>query len=237
MIERIFMNPIMHNFEEGTFEEYNSTTLAKLNFIRKVYLTFFASLLMATLGVFVGLTESIFLTVLQYQTMFVIVEVAVCLFAITVRRKPGINLLALALFTFLSGLTLSPIIAYYTAIGNVAIIKEALILTVVTFSGLTGYVFITKKDFSYLHGFLSMSLFGLIAVAIISIFFTMSPVVNLIYSYFGVLVFSGYILYDTSRILHQWQSDDYVGFALQLYLDFINLFLYILRILSSSDRD
>ncbi|HNZ67227.1 MAG TPA: hypothetical protein PKM32_07635 [Planctomycetota bacterium] len=38
-------------------------------------------------------------------------------------------------------------------------------------------------------------------------------------------------------MLHQWKSDDYVGFALQLYLDFINLFLYILRILSSSDRD
>jgi FtsH-binding integral membrane protein len=59
---------------------------------------------------------------------------------------------------------------------------------------------------------------------------------QMILSGLGVLIFSGYVLYDTSNLLHRYESDQFVAATIALYLDILNLFLFILRILGGSSR-
>ena len=112
------------------------------------------------------------------------------------------------------------------------LVLEALILTATVFVSLTAYVMLSKKDFSFLGG-------GLFAGLIIIIMWSfLSPLMGFsagglspVFSLVCALLFCGYILYDTSLILHHFGPDDYIVAAVQLYLDIINLFLYLLELL------
>lgn len=106
-----------------------------------------------------------------------------------------------------------------------------LILTLLMFLGLgfLGYVAI-KRDLGFLGVFLLLALIVLIVASIISIFFT-SYLLQLLITLGGVLIFSLYIIFDFNRIQHDnIQRNETTGYALSLYLDFINLFLYLLRL-------
>lgn len=223
------------SMNENENDFFNTESTLPMAFIRKVFLTFLASLGIATIGCFIGLSHNVLPTVSKNYLPFAILEIATCFLVYYFRKQHGTNLVMLCLFTFISGLTLSPIIAAYLQLHDVAIIKEALLLTTIVFSGLTSYVFITKKDFSYLSGFLSCTLWGLIGLGILQLFFPFAGTMRLVYLYGGVLIFSGYILYDVSQII-QKKTDDYILCAVSLYLDFINLFLFILQILAGGKR-
>jgi FtsH-binding integral membrane protein len=93
------------------------------------------------------------------------------------------------------------------------------------------YVMISKKDFSYLGGMLFVGLITLIVAGLV-LMFVHSSMLGTLYSVGGVLIFSGYVLYDTSRIMQRLQADEAVSGAVSLYLDFLNLFLFILRLLN-----
>jgi modulator of FtsH protease len=218
------------------FQVYDESAVRRMAFLQKVYLTFLFSLIAASIGAYVGLQPKVLRAVAGNYLLFFIVELVALFAAIGLRKQPGINLLALFAFTFASGITLSPMLAVYLALGKAAIIKEALSLTCVVFLGLTVYVFVTKKDFSFLGGFLFMGLFGLLGMGVMFIFFPPSSTSYMVYSGIGALIFCGYILYDTSVLLHNWESNDYVGFAISLYLDFLNLFIYLLQLLAAKDR-
>lgn len=219
------------------FQVFDESAVQRMAFLQKVYLTFFLSLIAASFGAYFGLQPQILKAVAGNYLLFFIVELIALFAAIGLRKTPGINLLALFGFTFISGITLSPLLAVYMKLGQGAIIKEALTLTCVIFMGLTVYVFITKKDFSFLGGFLFMGLFGLIGVGIMFIFFPPSNTSYMLYCGIGALIFCGYILYDTSLLMQNWESNDYVGFAISLYLDFLNLFIYLLQLLAARNRD
>lgn len=217
------------------FSVYDTTAVQRMAFLQRVYLTFFLSLVMATIGAYVGLSSFATLKVVaQWFWPLVIAEILVLLATYAVRKIPGVNLLALGSFTFLSGLIMSPLLAMYIAAKKAHLIQEALILTSIIFLGLTVYVFVTKKDFSFLGGTLFMGLFAMIGVGILLIFLPASPFIHKIFCAVGAFLFSCFILYDTSRLLSEWEDNDYVAFALELYLDFVNLFLYLLRFLGLS---
>jgi modulator of FtsH protease len=93
----------------------------------------------------------------------------------------------------------------------------------------------SKRDFSFLGGFLSMGLWVLIGASLLS-FFVGGASFSLAIASVGVLLFGGYILFDTSRILRDPTNRDPVGAAIGLYLNFLNMFLFLLRILSSGRR-
>jgi FtsH-binding integral membrane protein len=105
------------------------------------------------------------------------------------------------------------------------------------FGALTLYGTVTKRDLTGMGRFLLMALFGLCIASIINIFLK-NGVMDLVISIFGVLIFAGLTAYDTQRLnqlASQASSDDEIGRfsimgALILYLDFINLFLYLLRL-------
>ena len=115
------------------------------------------------------------------------------------------------------------------------LIMGAASLTGIALFGLTAYALKTKRDFSFMGGFLFASLLVLIGGGILQMFFH-SPLLNMILTVAGVLVFLGYILYDVSRVVTGGEQN-YVFAAIAIYLDILNLFLDLLRLLSMLSGD
>jgi FtsH-binding integral membrane protein len=115
-----------------------------------------------------------------------------------------------------------------------AVLGESAIVTLAIFIGLTATVFITKKDFSFMRGILSISLFALVGVALASALFGFH--IGMIYSGFVILVMSGYILYETSLVMGYFRPTQYVSAALMLFGTIVTLFIHVLNIVASSQR-
>ncbi|MGK5090901.1 Bax inhibitor-1/YccA family protein [Deltaproteobacteria bacterium TL4] len=201
----------------------------RLNFLKKVYSLLAASVGTATLGAFLG-AGPLFPVVAPHLILFSILEFALIFFAMSVQRKPGLNIVALFSFTTMTGLTLGPLLLLY---GQSTVV-EALMLTTLTFVGLTAYVFFSKKDFSYLAGFVTTGLIIVIVGGLINLFMQNS-MLHFAISGIGVFLFSAFILYDTSNILRRYSTDDYVMATLALYLDVLNLFIMLLHLLGMGD--
>jgi len=135
-------------------------------------------------------------------------------------------------FTGFMGYTLGPTLnAYLTAFTNGSeLVLTSLGATGVIFVALSGYVLTTKKDFSFMGGFLFIALLGGIVLSIAGMVFHLAAMQVALSALF-VLIFSGYILYDTSRILHNGETN-YVMATVSLYIDILNLFLSLLQLLS-----
>lgn len=199
-------------------------------FVSKVYTMLGVSLLFCCAGAYYGLSMPLSL----YWPM-VIAEFVVLLACMFLQRAYPINIVLLFLFTTLSGLTLGPVLNAYVAQGMGDIIPVATGTTAITFGGLSAYVHWSRKDFSFLGGFLFVALIVMILLGLANLFFRL-PLNETLYSGFGILLFSGYILFDTSNLLRRYQQDQVVAATLTLYLDLINLFLFILRFLSDRRR-
>jgi FtsH-binding integral membrane protein len=137
--------------------------------------------------------------------------------------------LALFAFTGVSGLTLGPVMLVYQADA----IQQALVLTVLIFGALTLYVMVSKRDFSFLGGFLITGLIVVIVGSLLNAFLFQSPAAEFMIAAGGVVLFSGFILFDTSNILRHYDVQDYTSATLALYLDVLNLFLFLLRLLGN----
>lgn len=142
-------------------------------------------------------------------------------------------------FAIVMGLSLSGIFLVYS---NTAI-ATAFFSTAAAFAGLSLFGYTTKKSLSGLGTFLIMGVIGLIVASLLNIFFLKSGTMDLVISVLGVLIFAGLTAYDTQRIKEEYAyvaGTEYAGkavimAALSLYLDFINMFLYILRLFGSRD--
>lgn len=135
-------------------------------------------------------------------------------------------------FTGFTGYTLGPVLnAYLAQFSNGSqLILTALGSTGLIFAALSGYVLTTKKDFQFLGGFLFAALLGAILVSLIGALFQL-PMMQIVVSGACVIIFSAYILFNTSQILHGGETN-YIMATISLYLDILNLFLSLLRILS-----
>jgi FtsH-binding integral membrane protein len=154
---------------------------------------------------------------------------------------PAVKYLGLAIYTVIEALFLLPIVFYATHKYGMGMINQAAALTLVTFGGLTLTVFITKKDFSFLgYGLMVASwlLLGLIVVAIVMPLLG-GPAIGLgsWFSFLVIALAAGYILYDTSNILHHYRTDEHVAAALELLADVVLMFYYILRVLIMNRED
>jgi modulator of FtsH protease len=134
-------------------------------------------------------------------------------------------------FTGLMGLSIGPMLAYYLAIpGGSNIVMTALGGTGVIFLGLSGYALTTKKDFSFMGGFLFVGLMVVFGAALLNIFLSI-PALSLAVSGGVVLLMSGLILFDTSRIINGGETN-YIRATVGLYLNIHNLFVHLLHLLS-----
>jgi uncharacterized protein len=204
---------------------YNTQT-SSTEFMPSVMRTFALSLAVAFLGTMAG----VYVPPALFMPL-AILELVMIIAAVFFRRKKAISYSFLYIFTFISGITLYPIVAYYASTAGANVVVMAFATTTVVFSGVAIYAAKSKRNFSFLGGFLLAALLALVAIGIFNIFFPLSSTGMLAFSFIGVLVFSGYVLFDISRMKHYGvRAEDVPWMALSLYLDFVNLFISILRI-------
>lgn len=146
------------------------------------------------------------------------------------------NLILLFSFTVLESMLVGFVCASYAAVGLGAIVIEAFAITSVIFIGLTLFTMQSKINFDFLRPMLFVSLLVLIVWGMFANFFFTSFVFNQVYALAGVIIFSLYVVYDTHEVMNNLSYDEYIAGAINLYLDFINLFLFLLRLLTGGQR-
>jgi len=232
-----------------------ASSAARLSFLRKTYGLFFAGILAAAGGAMTALytgdpiavgkgvmVPPLVAFVMQHMIISFVIYIAAFFGLSAVRHKPTVNVVALLGFTFVSGLFIAPALFVATLMAKMGAtlssnpVRDAFLLAGAGFGGLTAYALVSRKDFSFLGGMLWMGLLVLIGASVIGIFVG-SQVFHLAIASVGVLLFGAYVLYDTSRLLHSDEPITPVDAAISLYLDFLNLFLFLLQILSSGRRD
>jgi len=211
-------------------------------FMTKVYgWMSFAMFLTALMAWTVASSEAALAVV--YKNSFVFFGLLIGQLALVWIISASINRLSLGMVSFLfvfysllNGVTFSFIFLVYTSES----ITSAFVVTGLTFAAMSIYGFTTKKDLSGWGNILFMALIGLIIASVVNIFFANSTLYWIV-TYAGILIFVGLTAYDTQklkRMSYQISDDETAGKlairgALSLYLDFINLFLLILRLLGN----
>lgn len=177
----------------------------------------------------------------QFGLITFLVLMALTLVCGLVRKVPLVNGAAYFLLTGLFGVIVAPSISLanaYAAAGAALTghpVRDAAILTVLTCVSLSAYVVVSGHDFSYLGSTLFTGLWVLIGALVLGLFFG-SRVWDLAISSVAVILFSLFVLYDTSVILDKSDRESPIGDALQLYLDVLNLFVHLLRIFGGSSK-
>ena len=208
----------------------------RMSFVRKVYALFFAATMFAVGGVALGLSvESLMFAVAEHYWISFFLLIGGVMGAQAVRHVPGLNLAALFGFTTLTGVIISPAIFIYSR-TNPASLWQAGLLTVGIFGGLTAYVFVSKKDFSFMRGMLTTGLIVLFLAVVLNLFLVGSSALSFGIAAAALLLFSGFVLYDTSNIIRRYPTNEYVAGALDLYLDAFNIFMALLRLLNAGRR-
>ena len=149
-------------------------------------------------------------------------------------RSLGAQYAALAGFVLAESIIFVPLlfVAHYAIQGNV--IQSAAVVTLLGFTGLTGTVLITRKDFSFLRSVLVWVGIGALLLIVASVLFGFQ--LGTLFSV-GMIVFAGAaILYDTSNVLHRYPEDRYVAAALSLFASVALLFYYVLMIFAGGRR-
>jgi modulator of FtsH protease len=216
-----------------------SSTEVRMEFIRKTYSLFLAGILTALIAGTVCLrVEAVFnlaAMILSVPLVAIVLLFGTSMGAQAVSRVEGLNYVALFGFTAFIGFLFAPILAIYE-MSAPGIVVEAAFLTTTIFGALTAYVFITKKDFSFLGGMLFVGVAALIIGGLANVFLFKSAGASYWMAWVTVLLFSGFVLFDTSRIMLRYDSKGYCSAALALFLDFFNMFMAILRILGGGRR-
>lgn len=158
------------------------------------------------------------------------------LFFLTAKLRDSIwGLVSTFALTGFMGYTLGPIIGMFAGAGAMPIVMNALGLTAFVFFGLSAYALTTRKDFSFLAGFLTAGFFVLIGAMVLG-FFTQIPGLQLAISCGFVLFSSAAILYETGNIINGGERN-YIMATISLYVSIYNLFISLLSILSSFSGD
>lgn len=160
------------------------------------------------------------------------------MFAVSATRNSSLGILFLLIFTGVAGWFLGPILQVALHLRNgPELIGVAAGGTGAIFLTLAGFATITKRDFGFMGNFLFVGLILLIVASLANIFFHV-PAASLAISAIAVLIFSGYILFDVSQIVHGGETN-YIMATLTLYLDIYNIFVNLLSLLMalSGNRD
>ncbi|KAA8647027.1 hypothetical protein EYZ11_000094 [Aspergillus tanneri] len=213
-----------------------ATLPIRMQFIRKVYAILTAQLLLTTALSSVSFFSDSYRVWIQSNFWLMLVSVfgALGFMLITYwkRKSYPTNLFFLSGFTVLEAYAVSVVVSFYDA----RIVVQALILTLGIFVALTLFACQTKYDFTswmpYLFGaLLFLIMFGLVAA------FMPGRTVELIYSALAALIFSAYILVDTQMVMRHYHVEEEIAASISLYLDILNLFLAILRILNNQHNN
>jgi len=241
--------PLMNDIEGGSdveesgikndFAFHNNVAGAskavRLGFMRKVY-----SLLAIQLGITTLIGAALLLTpgvkeMVQANSWMLFpafILSFVLLIALQVKRKEHpTNLILLASFTVVEAYTVGVLVTFFDKM----VVLQAFFLTAAVVAGLTAFTFQTKRDFSKMGAMLTAGLFVLIGGGFIQVFVG-GELTDTALAVGGALLFSLFIIYDTQMIMTRVCPEEYIMATIQLYLDIINLFIEILKILEKVNR-
>lgn len=214
----------------------SDTSIAiRMCFLRRVYLTLSLQLLVTiTIGCLIFFIHP--LRTFVQQTMWLNVVLLVCsfLFLFLLMWKQydhPINLILFSIWIILFALTIGISVSFFDA----RYILEAIALTCSLTLFLTLFTFQSKIDFSFLGFGLIASLWILFVFGLLHFFFPLGSTFHTIYCIAGAIIFCLFIVFDTYMIIHKYSIDDWIPASISLYLDIINLFLYVLELLSKKD--
>ncbi|RXJ91511.1 hypothetical protein CRV01_00010 [Arcobacter sp. CECT 8983] len=220
--------------ESSQYKSQDSSRAELMSFLKATYQLFAGSLLAATAGAYIGL--DVVSTIASWYWGLVILEFILLFALFAVKNKPGINLAVLFGFTFISGLTITPLLSNILMMpSGASIVAQAFLMTSVAFGGISMFAMTTKRDFSSMGKMLFIALIILIVGSISNIFFQ-SPLLQLGIAGVGALLFSAFILYDTQQII-KGGFETPIEAAIALYLDFFNLFVSLLQIFGILNSD
>jgi len=219
------------DFEKAYVNEAVDTSYVDINtFVKRTYQLFAGSVLAGAVGAYIGMS---FAPAMASNALIywgsVILEFVLLFALFAFKKKAPLNLVILFAFTFMSGFTLAPTLAFFVSQGMGYIIGEAFLLTSFAFGGLTIFAMNTKRDFTTMGKMLFIALIVLVVASLINIFLH-QPLLQLIIASVGAVLFSFFILYDTQNII-RGNVDSEIEAAVMLYLDFLNLFISLLELL------
>lgn len=202
----------------------------RLGFLRKVYGILSVQLLATTLVAAVCLFNEPVQQFVQHNSWMMMVSLIgtfASLFALMWKRQETpTNYILLAVFTVMEAYAVGVIVTLY----EVSSVIEAFILTLAVTAGLTAYTLQTKRDFTVHYGCLFSLLWVLILAGFMQLFFP-GDLMERGLAVGGAVLFSFFIIVDTQMMMHKLSPEEYMLAAINLYLDILNLFLHILRML------
>ena len=208
--------------------------------LRNTYMMLGLTMIPTVIGAVIGMSMD-FTWAAQHPIMFAVGTLAAMFglfYGIQANRNSSLGVVLLLALTFVMGILLAPILQVALNLRNGAqLVGLAAGGTGIIFLTLAGIATTTKKDFSFMGKFLMVGIILLIVASLANMFFQI-PALSLALSGAAVLLFSGFILYDVSRIVNGGETN-YVMATLALYLDIYNLFVNLLQILMSllGERD
>lgn len=215
------------------------------NYMTSIFNWMILGVLVSAGGAYLGIASGLPAWFAAHKGMFLLAALAPIGIIIAMGaglRSASVNTLRLGYLAIalLEGLTITVLLSKYAPSSVIAVF----LATSASFAGLSLWGYTTKKNLSGWGNFLIAALFGLIAVMLIQIFVQI-PGMNLLISWAGVLLFSGLIAYDTQKLKDAYgmnmdedmEARVVLWGALDLYLDFINLFIFLLRIFGSSSSN
>jgi len=223
-----------------TISQPGTLVLEQNKVLRNTYMMLALTMIPTIIGAFVGLSMN-FSFMAQHPIMAPLVMFGVMmglLFAVSALRNSVWGIAMLLGFTFVAGLFLGPILQHALHLRNGAqLVGMAAGGTGLIFFSLATIATVTKKDFSFMGKFLFIGLILLLVASIANLFFAI-PALSLTISAIAVLIFSAYILYDISQIIHGGETN-YVMATLSLYMDIYNIFVHLLSLLMAfaGERD
>lgn len=230
-------------------EKILSTPQARTNsLLRNVYLWMTAGLILtAIVAYFIGSNQELLYKIYSSGIFYMLVIAQlVIVFVLSMRLQKMSTTSAIfwfAVYSVCTGAMLSAVIAIYAK----AVVARAFLTTALMFGGMSIYAMTTKRDLSRMGSILVMALIGMVLASLINLF-VKSEAIYYLLSYVGVALFCGLTAWDTQKIIrlnneygYEMDEDTFVKLsiicALQLYLDFINIFLYLLRIFGRDNRN
>jgi len=205
-----------------------------ISFVKETYKLFAASMMAGAAGAYVGVPMAG-----TIQAMFLplmLLEIGLLIGLHFVKHKPGINLMVMFAFVFMTGLMLAPLLARTLGMsGGGVIIGNAFAMTSVVFAAMSFYAIKTTKDFTSYGKPLMIALFVVIGFSVINMFLG-NPMLHVIISGAVVVLFSILVIYDTQNIMRGAYETPIDG-AIALYLDFLNIFTALLQLFGIFGND
>lgn len=200
--------------------------------VRRTYALVLVSIIVTMVGTSFAFSQPALLGVAARNPLIIYL----CAFApllIAAWKKPDfpLNIGLVLLFNFVIGVAIAPVL-YFFGQTRPGVVAQAATLTLGAFGILTLYAFVSRRDFSAWGSFLTVGLWVLIGTMLLNLFFK-NAMADVWLAGVTVLLFSGLLIFDTWRLRNHYGPDEYVGAAVQIYLDLLNMFMAILRLLGS----